>query len=112
MKRLAILIIVVFFLLPSCYWTTGRNVEFYADSTSGVVYGSYLTSIDNVTNIFIDFLSPWSINVEVVKGDYVLLTVSGDLTDVLTARIYVDGTLFREKIETDVEIIQIAGYVE
>lgn len=112
MKKIAILAVLVLFLLLSCDLDTSRTVKFCAGSTSGVVYGSYLTSVDNITTIFIDFSSPWSVEVEVEKGDYVLLTIYGDLSDILTARIYVDSKLFREKIETGVETIQIDGYVD
>jgi len=112
MKRIAILVILVLFLLPSCYLTTNRTVQFYANSTSDVVYGSYLTSIDSINHIFIDLSPPWSLDVEAEKGEYVLLTVSGDLADALTARIYVDGDLFREKNETGVILIQVGGYIE
>ena len=110
MKK-AFLIILVLFLLLSCKVDTSRVVRFYASSTSGSVSGNYLWvgGFNSIT----DKPSPWSVDVETEKDDYVILTVSNSLgTGTITAKIYVDGTLFREITGTDWEFIQVAGYVE
>jgi len=107
----ALLVILVIFLLLSCDLDPGRTVRFYASSTSGLVLGNYFWS--GGFNTFIDRPSPWSVDVETEKGDYVILTVTNSLsTGTVTARIYVDGALFRENTGLDADIIQVAGYVE
>ena len=110
MKK-SLLIILVLFLLLSCDLDTSRTVQFYASSTSGLVLGNYLWA--GGFNSFSDEPSPWSVEVEAEKGDYVILTVANSLgTGTVAARIYVDGALFREITGTDGDIIQVAGYVE
>ena len=111
MKKIALLAILVLVLLLSCDLDPGREVRFYASSTSGSVLGNYYWAGD--FNMFIDEPSPWSVDVAVEKGDYVILTVTNTWSaGTVTARIYVDGTLFRENTGLDADIIQVAGYVE
>ena len=112
MKSIAILVILVLLLL-SCDLDPGRMVRFYASSTSGLVFGSYMTSVDYINNWLYDEPSPWSVDVAAEKGDYVLLTVTNSLsTGTVVGRIYVDGVLFGEKSGTDSAIIQVGGYID
>jgi len=106
----AVLIILILGLVVSCdLLDSSRTVQFYASATSGLLLGNYYISSDGVLNSFSNQTSPWSVEIEGKKGDYVILTVGGDPGD-LTARIYVNGALFKEKIGTT--IIQVAGYLE
>ena len=110
MKRIW-LIVLVLFLLLSCDLDTSRTVQFYASSTSGFVSGNYLWI--GGFNSIADKPSPWSVDVGTEKDDYVILTVFNSLgTGTVTAKIYVDGALFREISGTNWDIVQIAGYVE
>ena len=111
MKNKYWLIVLVLFLLLSCDLDTSRTVQFYASSTSGFVSGNYLWI--GGFNSIADKPSPWSVEVETEKDDYVILTIFNSLgTGTVTAKIYVDGTLFREISGTDWDIVQVAGYVE
>ena len=111
MKRwgIALLILLILVLMVACdLLDPSRVVQFYASTTSGLLTGNYFIETDGVINNFIEASSPWSVEIDGNKGDYVILTVGGD--EDVTARIYVDGTLFKEKVGTFV--IQIAGYLE
>lgn len=91
----------------SCDLDTSRMVQFYASATSGLLLGNYYISSDGVLNSFSNQTSPWSVEIEGKKGDYVILTITGGD---LTARIYVDGVLWKEK--TGTTILQVGGYIE
>jgi len=105
------LILLTLTALVSCDLDSARTVRFYASSTSGLVTGNYYWS--GGMTMFNDRTSPWSIEVETEKGDQVILTVTNSLgTGTIVARIYVDDVLFRENTGIDMDIIQVAGYVE
>lgn len=85
-----------------------RLVRLYADSTSGSVLGNYLCG--GTFSVFVQ-ASPWSIEIQTERGDHVILTAgsySGSGT--VTARIFVDGDLFREG--TGSLIVQVSGTLE
>ena len=112
MKRwgFVLLILLIFGLLGSCdLLDPSRVVQFYASTTSGLLLGSYFVETDGVINTFVEEPSPWSVEIDGTKGDKVILTVGGGDQEV-TARIYVDGVLFKEKVGT--LIVQITGYLE
>lgn len=95
-------------LTMSCDLDTGRTVQFYASATISLTTVGYLSSADYINNTVVFPVSPWSVEISGEKGDYVLLTLGGDGD--LTARIYVDGILWKEK--TGTTILQVGGYIE
>jgi hypothetical protein len=108
-KFWAVALLALSLLVVSCDLDTSRTVRFYASSTSSLTTVIYYNSADGVHNNVVSPASPWSIETEGEQGDFVILTVGGVPGD-LTARIYIDGTLFKEK--TGTTIIQVYGYVE
>ena len=105
----AFLVILILGLVVSCdLLGTSRTVLFYANATTSLTVVSYYNSTDGINNGVVSPASPWSVEIPGEKGDYVLLTIAGDGD--LTARIYVDGELWKEN--TGTTIIQAGGYVE
>ena len=97
---------ILLLILTSCVLDTDRTVQFYASATIGLTSVSYLTATEY--NAFYAPPSPWSVETECEKGDYVILSVSGDGD--LIARIYVDGVLWKEKTGTDIPTF--GGYLK
>jgi hypothetical protein len=107
----AFLTVLVMSLFISCNPDKSRTVRFYASSSSGEVSGNYLWS--GGASVFSDKPSPWHIDVETEEGDYVVMMATNSSgIGTVVARIYVDGELFRENTGQDMDIIQVAGFIE
>lgn len=95
-------------ILTSCILDSGRTVQLYASATTSLDIVGYFSSADYINNWVISPSSPWSVEIQDKKGNYIYLTISGDGD--LIARIYVDGVLWKEK--TGTIILQLGGYLE
>ncbi len=111
MAKLRILVFGILLLaIVSCTSDSSHTVQFYASATISLSMIGYFTGSDTdfEYNILVDPVSPWSIEVEARKDDYVAFSISGDGD--LIARIYIDGILWKEKTGTSIPIF--GGYLE